>query len=126
MSKIRKTYRFSQLTLDRIADIAEWLPANDDTQAVEESISIVHTQLKREREMKSQEFNQYLDNLELKAAQLPFVGGSTTFRMVVANRDWEAVSEMIDTQADSHGAWPFDNEAAEWMKSEAQKDGYAI
>lgn len=49
MNKIKKNFNLSELTINRIADLVNWLPAKDNTHVVEECIGIVHTQKAKER-----------------------------------------------------------------------------
>jgi plasmid stabilization system protein ParE len=49
--KTPKSYKFSDLTLARIADIESWLPAESATHAVEEAVADFHKRLLRAREL---------------------------------------------------------------------------
>lgn len=51
------------------------------------------------------------EEMQRKASVLPFKGGSLTFRMCVANGQWDAVDEMLPLQEEPfHGISPFSNE----------------
>jgi plasmid stabilization system protein ParE len=49
--KTPKSYKFSDLTLARIADIEAWLPADSATHAIEEAIADLHRKLQMRREI---------------------------------------------------------------------------
>lgn len=49
IKKKMRAYRFSELFDNRLADLVKWLPAKDNTHAIEECVGITHTKLKMER-----------------------------------------------------------------------------
>jgi len=49
--KTPKTYKFSDTTLARIAEIEEWLPADSATHAIEEAIADFHNRLKLRQQL---------------------------------------------------------------------------
>lgn len=55
MVKTPKSYKFSEITLQRINDIVAWLPAESATHAIEEAIARMHYRLERRREMDKRE-----------------------------------------------------------------------
>ncbi|MBN1218830.1 MAG: hypothetical protein JXM69_07880 [Anaerolineae bacterium] len=55
--KTAKTYKFSQITLNQISDLAKWLPAESATHAIEIAISNLHSQIRTEVELDNDELS---------------------------------------------------------------------
>jgi hypothetical protein len=54
------------------------------------------------------------------------MNGSATFKALVKARDWEAVYAEMDSQIDRmHGVSLLTKEDREYIRQEAEKDGYA-
>lgn len=61
-----------------------------------------------------------------QAKSLPVRGGSLTFKILVAQRDWDAVWEMASSQIDGmHGTNTLQENDWNYILSEAAKDGYS-
>lgn len=63
----------------------------------------------------------------IKQAEALQLGGSLTFKMLVIQRDWPAVEQMLPTQKDAlHQTSTISEIDREWLRQEAQKDDYTL
>lgn len=114
--------RIPKSTSDQIDDLITWTGMTQ-TQIVLQAIDRLHQTYKKERDTMNVDFGTLIE----QAKHLPFEGGSLTFRMSVAQRDWDAVKALLPSQQDSmHGVSILSTKDYKYLAQEAQKDGYSL